>query len=257
MSGFGSAFGGNKAGWDIDDDPFSGAGGNGGNKDFGPRTFWMPAGATKRVLFLDGEPFCLYEHSLYGINKSKDRVVCLKKNNIDDKGCPICDAEQWSAFVGYFSVIDMGDVTHGSGGVKLTGWTSKKGVTYQFGKSLFGAKRGGKDKPGVLKKLQRLAQKHGNDLSGTVWDVYRSGAKVESVGDEFEFVEKVPKKNWAEYLLNLGAAEASLDIKPFDYAKTFTPKDYDSLARLVGGMGGAGGASPAAGGKFSDDDVDY
>jgi hypothetical protein len=247
--GFGSS------GWESAD-PFDGASDSrdGGGKDFGPRRFWMPAGATKRVLFLDSEPFCLYEHSLYSINKSKDQVTCLKKNGIGDQ-CPLCDAESWPSFVGHFSVIDMGDVTNTKGGVTLSGWTSKKGVTYQFGKSLLGAKRGGKDKPGVLQKLKRLAAKYDNDLSGTVWDVYRSGAKVESVGDEFEFVEKVKKADWKNYLIGLGANEKYLDLTPHDYQTVFAPKSLDSLKRLVSdaGLGGAAGG-PAKGGF---DDADY
>lgn len=238
FGGFGSGNGGGggfgSQGWDIDD--VGGGKQYSDNKEFGPRKFWMPASATKRVMFLDGNPFCFYEHGLYSVNKSKDSVTCLKKNGIDEgKGCPLCEAEMWPSFIGYFSVIDMGDVTRKSdGSVKLTGWTSKKGVTYQFGKSLFGAKRGGADKPGVLKKLQRLSQKHGGDLTGTVWDIYRSGAKVESVGDEFEFVEKVSVKDFKDYFIDLGAADNLLDLKPFDYQTVFAPKTYDAIKRIVG-----------------------
>jgi hypothetical protein len=147
--------------------------------------------------------------------------------------------------VGYFSVIDCGDVARrADGSVKLSGFTGKTGKVYQFQKSLLGAKRGGKDKPGVLQKLRRLASKHGDSLAGTVWDVYRSGAKVESVGDEWEFVEKVAPSEYASYLKALGAAE--VDLKPFDYAKVFAPKPYDDLRRLVGDKK-----------KASDDDLEY
>jgi len=249
MSGFGSAFGGGfgGGGWD---DPLDGAGdggGSGGGKDYGPRKFWMPAQATKRVMFVDGSPFSLYEHGLYALNKSKDNVTCLKKNGMDDgKGCPLCDAEMWPSFVGYFTVIDCGDVTRRpDGSVKLSGFTGKTGKLYQFQKSLLGAKRGGKDKPGVLQKLRRLAGKHGDSLAGTVWDVYRSGAKVESVGDEWEFVEKVKPAEYAAYLAGLGA-QGEVDFKPFDYAKVFEPKPFDALKRLVGDRV-----------KPVDDDLDY
>ena len=256
MSGFGSSFGGNSggaSGWDIDD-VFAGAGGGGGkDKDWGPRKFWMPSGASKRIMFLDGSPFALWEHSLYSLNKSKDNAICLKKNGLDEgKGCPLCEAELWPSFIGYFSVIDMGDVTRRpDGSVKLTGFTGKTGKLYQFQKSLLGAKRGGQDKPGVLKKLQRLAGKHGNDLTGTVWDIYRSGAKVESVGDEWEFVEKIAPKDFAPYLVTAGAVEAGLDVKPYDYTAIFKQPAYEDLKRLVGDKGGAAGGSPFA------DDADY
>lgn len=250
MSGFGGGFGSGSNGWDIDL-PGGDTGGSSGGKDYGPRKFWMPAGATKRVMFLDGSPFALWEHSLYAVNKSKDNAVCLKKNGLDNGGgCPLCEAELWPSFIGYFSVIDCGDVTRkADGSVKLTGFTGKTGKLYQFQKSLLGAKRGGQDKPGVLKKLQRLAGKHGNDLTGTVWDIYRSGAKVESVGDEWEFVEKVKPADYAAYLASLGA-QGEVDLKPFDYLSIFKPPAVEDLRRLVGDKGG-NAASP-----FSDD-ADY
>lgn len=212
-----------------------GESGGGEKKEYGPRRFWMPAQVTKRVMFLDNDPFTFYEHSLYNITRNAaDRAICLKKNGIDQRGCPICDADLWSSFIGYFSVIDMGDVKYGANReVTLEGWTSNKGVTYQFGRKLFGAKRGGKDKPGVLQKLRRLAQKHGG-LTGTVWDVYRSGGKVESVGDEFEFIERVAPEDFASYLKGLGANPDYLEVSPVDYAEHFTPQSYADLARITG-----------------------
>jgi len=249
MSGFGSAFSGGFGGNEWDD-PFEGADSGSGQSNeekYGPRKFWMPSGATKRVMFVDGSPFALYEHGLYALNKSKDNVTCLKKNGMDDgKGCPLCENEMWPSFVGYFTVIDCGDVARrADGSVKLSGFTGKTGKVYQFQKSLLGAKRGGKDKPGVLQKLRRLASKHGDSLAGTVWDVYRSGAKVESVGDEWEFVEKVKPSDYGSYLAGLGA-QGDVDLKAFDYAKAFAPKPYDDLRRLVGDKK-----------KASDDDLEY
>ena len=209
-----------------------------------PRSFWVPAEATKRVMFLDGSPFCFFEHNLWALTKSmEDKEICLKKSGIESS-CPLCDYESpngqklWPSFVGYFSVVDMGDVTYGAGGeVTLEGWTSQKGVTYQFGTKLLGAKRGGKEKPGMLKKLQRLAQKYGGDLTGTVWDVYRSGKKTESIGDEWEFVEKVDPSEWETYMLNLGADHNQLSLKPLNYGEIFTPSSIEDLNRLVGNNG--------------------
>lgn len=207
-------------------------------KDYGPRRFWMPAKVTKRIMFLDESPFTFYEHSLWALTKNQDKAICLKKNGIDQRGCPLCEAEMWPSFTGYFSVIDMGDVKYNDDGtVRLEGWTSDKGTTYQFGRKLFGAKRGGKDKPGVLQKIRRLAQKNGG-LAGTVWDVYRSGNKVESVGDEFEFVERVDPSKFADFLVAQGANPEYIEVSPIDYAEVFTPSSYEELQRLTGGTGG-------------------
>jgi hypothetical protein len=211
----------------------------------GPRTFFMPAGVTKRIIMLDGAPFTFWQHSLYEITRNaKDKEVCLKKNRIGHE-CPICDKELWASMIGYFSVIDMGDVKRGAGGkVTLEGWTSEKGVVYQFGKKLLGAKRGGKDKPGILKKIARLAERHG-DLTGCVFDVYRSGGKVESCGDEWDFVEKIAPDQIGAYLLANGADEAHIaDLKPYNYSEVFVPKSVEELKALIGG--GAGVASPTA-----------
>ena len=220
-------------------------------REYGPRRFWMPAGSTKRIMFLDSEPFCFFEHNLYAITgEGKDKAVCLKKNGIDDRGCPLCDKEHWPSYIGYFSVIDMGDVSYDDEGAVLKGWTSSKGVTYQFGRSLYGAKRGGRDKPGVLPKLNRLASKRGGTLAGTVWDVHRSGGKVESVGDEFEFIERVEPERWKDYLLDLGAAEDLLEIQPIDYGSVIVPKPYEDLQRLVGGGRPSGEGSRSEGADY-------
>ena len=133
------------------------------SNDNSPRTFYLPANITKRIIFLGNAPFTFWQHSLYEITKSgKDKEICLKRNRIADS-CPLCEKEMWPSMIGYFTIIDMGDVKRSpNGGITLEGWTSDKGVTYQFGKKLLGAKRGGKDKPGVLKKIARLAEKHGD-----------------------------------------------------------------------------------------------
>lgn len=224
--------------------------------DNSPRTFYMPANVTKRIIFLDAAPFTFWQHSLYDITKSgKDKEICLKKNRIAQE-CPICDKEMWASMIGYFTVVDMGDVKRGPNGVTLEGWTSDKGVVYQFGKKLLGAKRGGKDKPGVLKKIARLAEKHG-DLTGCVFDVYRSGGKTETCGDEWDFVEKIEPGKIADYLKANGATDENVtDLTPFNYTEVFEPKTVDELKAIVNGGSTGGswegssgfGASPSAGG---------
>jgi len=219
-------------GWDLVDD-YESKGSN--NNKFGPKKFWVPAQKTKRIMFLDEDPFTFHEHGLWGVNKdSRRKEICLVKNKIA-KECPLCDAEHWPSFIGYLTVIDMGDVVPGKkkGTTELQGWTNDQGQTFQFGRKLFGAKRGGKDKPGVLLKLGRLNEKK-NGLRGTVWDIYRSGQKVESVGDDFEFVEKVDPENWQEYLINLGANPEFLSLEVIDYNNTFTPSTPEQLGALLG-----------------------
>lgn len=244
--------------WDNVDD-YGPSGGE--NQDNGPRNFYLPANVTKRVLFLTGAPFTFWQHSLYEITRSgKDKEICLKRNRIAQE-CPLCDAEMWPSMIGYFTVIDMGDVKRGSdGSVKLEGWTSDRGVTYQFGRKLLGAKRGGKDKPGVLKKIARLAERHGG-LTGCVFDVYRSGNKVETCGDEWDFVEKVPFEQYAQYLLANGATEDQIaDLSEVNYAEHFKPKTVDELKAIVNGgsnSNGFGGGFGVSSGNNSGGGADW
>ena len=219
-----------KTGWDAipDDAPKN----NAAEKP-AIRNFWMPSGVTKRVMFLASEPFTFHEHGLWALTKTMDRAICLKKNGIADR-CPLCEAELWPSFIGYFSVIDMGDVKVVDGEVKLEGWTSDAGVTYQFGRKLLGAKRGSKDKPGVLRLLQRKALKVGGDLTGCIFDVYRSGKMSASVGDEWEFVQKVDPDEIKTYLLEQGASEEWLDTEEINYAEHFVPPTVEDLERLAG-----------------------
>ena len=200
------------------------------------KRFWMPPNVTKRIIFLDTDPFCFFEHNLWALAKTQHKEICLKKNKLADE-CPACDAEMWPSYTGYLSVVDMGDVTlKEDGEVELRGFVSDKGINYQFGRKLFGAKRGGRDKPGVLLKIQREAAKR-KGLIGTVWDVYRSGAKTEGIGDDFTFVEKIPKKNIGKYLLDLGASEEFLETDPFDYKEVFVPTPLETFQKYFKGSG--------------------
>jgi hypothetical protein len=227
--------------WDSLDDDFGGKKNNGSNET---RTFYLPAQVTKRVLFLTDAPYTFYQHSLYELTGSgKDKEICLKKNRIAQE-CPLCDNEMWPSLIGFFTVIDMGDVKRGSDGqITLEGWTSDRGVTYQFDKKLLGAKRGGRDKPGILRKLGRLAEKH-QGLVGCVFDVYRSGGKTETCGDEWEFVEKISPEQYADYLRASGADDDQIpDFEQVNYTEHFVPKTVEELSRMVNGGGSFGGNS--------------
>lgn len=216
-----------REGWDMDEDDSRSDGGVGsdGRRIFRPFAFFMKPGETKRVMFLNSDPFCLFEHSLYAVNRNiKEKEICLLKNSIDPNGCCLCEYEYfvkeekkklWPAYAGYFGVIDMGTVNTEGSKVVLEPYISKqKGNSYQFTKQLFRAGRGSNDKPGILKELQRLIAKRGGALAGTVWDVYRSGDKSESCGDKFDFIERIPRDQWVKYLVLWGASD-DVDVEPF------------------------------------------
>lgn len=235
-------------GWDIPDDYEGGYGGGGGGN---PGTWQFtiprpgdknnpdnPKPATKRVLFLSEAPFCVWEHNLYSVAGSGKlrRTLCLKKNGIDERGCPLCDEKVQLQYVGYFTVIDMGFVEYISPEEVKLHATQGKERSYQFQKRLLGAKKGGTDKPGVLKTLHFEAERRGGDFLGTVWDTRREGGKTEVVGNHWEYIRRVSPDDFQEYLVKQGANAGELDISEVNYYEepTLIPKSYEDLARMVG-----------------------
>lgn len=228
-----------KTGWD-DTEPT-----DGDHEKYAPRRLWIPKPKddgtqyTKRIMFLDSQPFCFHEHSLFKItNSTKDRCICLAKNGMDERGCPICDhkGKLWAYYIGYFSIIDLGDVRYSGEEVALEGWTNKDGDLYQFTKKVLGAKRGGKDKPGMLQEYKRQMDRRGGNIVGCVFDVTRSGKLVETIGDKVDFVERISEDKWEEYFKALGVEDCKndLDLKPFDYMDEFKPHSYEQLQNLCG-----------------------
>lgn len=237
---------------------YRGSGGDGG-----PRTFKFyipppPQGGKpvyKRILFLDSDPFAFWEHGLYKLTgKSRDMCICLGRTGLDDRGCPLCDAEYWPRYMYYLSVIELGtivgwkDTPQGRVPI-LEGYTPRgKDVTYQFDRKYIGMGRGSDDKPGVGRKMMWQREQRGGDLTGTVWDVGRSGKLIETCGDDWNYVTRVAQKDWASYLASFGANSDDLQLSPVDYYEIFKPDPYEKLERLVHGGGwdsggGQGGAT--------------
>ena len=157
------------------------------DKDKGPRRFWMPPEAEKRIIFLDENPQTYWEHVFKHRGSWKNYEPCKIRNRMDND-CAVCERypESFPAFIGMFSIIN------------LSIWENNKGMQFCYGRELFVAKLGGKEKPGVLKKMERL-KKQNNGLTGCIFDVYRSGKKTESVGDEFTLIEKIEPRKLVEH----------------------------------------------------------
>lgn len=266
-----------QTGWDGDDlEPPESFGGD--SESFAPRRLYVGIGSTKRVLVVDDVFFRFWEHSLYkATGKAKDKCLCLERNDLDQRGCPPCDDDMYPAYVGYLTVIDLGDVKYTDEGPELHGWTSSKDVLYQFERRAAGFKRGGKDKPGMMQEIRRLRQARGGSLVGCIYDVHRSGKLVETVGDKWSFVEQFPTKKITvkvdgekkekvvldqekclELLLEMGADNPArgdnagkVEMEPFDYVNEFKPHTYEALKSLLGGGGkkssGSGARSEGAG----------
>lgn len=250
-------------GWDLPDDSNDDYGGRGGN--LGTWQFFLPRPgdqnnpnnprpATKRVLFLSDSPFGVWEHNLYNVPGSGRlrSTLCLRKNGIDDKGCPLCDQKVRLQYVGYFTVIDMGFVEYLSNDKVKLHPTEGKEKNYQFQKRLLGAKKGGNDKPGVLKTLLYEAERRGGDFLGTVWDTRREGGKTEAVGNHWEYVKRVSPDDFVKYLTQWGANSDKLDVSEVNYYEEsrLIPKSYEDLARMGDSGGSSGGSSSVDGASY-------
>lgn len=189
--------------------------------------------ATKRVMFLSGEPFKVYEHGLWSVKDAYRRIgsffaMCTSRNPIvRGKKCPLCEnlkgRDRFPSFVGVFPVIDMGQVEYRGGKTVLhhDSFEDDNGniVLNSFRTKLLAAKRGSQDKPGVLitlsNQLNKIrAQKGIDSLLGTVWDTTRGGKKEAGIGSTWEYVERVEPDDFADYLVNLGADRERLDLDP-------------------------------------------
>jgi len=247
--------------------------------DQGPRRVWMPAEATNQFLFLDDEPFCFWEHQFQMNGNWLNWEPCKVRNKMEAT-CSVCDRfpDRYSSFIGYHSVT------------ALTPWTSDKGLTYCFGRQMYGAKLGGKDKPGVLKELQRLRDKAGGRMRGLIIECYRSGKKSETVGDKLEVVDQIEPDAivaWVKQKL-VGHLElyneqretkardaGKLDnfepitmekflgwnpIEPFDFEEIIKPRTNAQLLTGLGGGSGGGGSEKSSGEKEEgglDEDIPY
>lgn len=238
-------------------------------KNDGPRRVWMPPGKTQRHLFLDDDPMCFWEHKFQFNGSYKNWEPCVTRNKIGPE-CPPCSTEgEYPYFVGLHSTIN------------LTPWFTKKTKEeVNFQREMFACKMGSDDKPGVLRKLRKLKEKHGR-LRGLIFDIERPGKKTESCGSEFELVEKIDPaelmayrdKMLGEYLARLNEGrptdkmmtmEEQLKRSPwesFDYEGVITPRSVESLRAMFppGGKkkydddGKGGDGDGDSGGGYSDD----
>lgn len=159
--------------------------------------FWVPKDKDASITFLDGDLTdgvldisFIYEHNINMNGKWGNFFICTQ----DEEPCPICEGGNNPSYVGVMTVIDHSEYVS-----KKDGQVKKDNI------KLFVAKRD------TIKQLQKLAAKRGG-LRGCRFDVSRTGDKSPSVGNTFDFTEKL--------------TDAQLSAKYGDKAK---PVDYETL----------------------------
>jgi len=208
----------------------------------------LPPEVTNRYLVLDNDPMCFWEHQFQVNDNWRNWEPCKKRNKMENV-CAICDRfpDRYPYYVGYLTVIS------------LTPWTDQKGNTWCFGRQMYGPKLGSKEKPGVLKKVERLKQKEGG-LRGLVIDCYRSGKKTESVGDEIEVVERIDPDAvvaWVKSQLPAHIEQINHNredgkkmtvesflkrnpVEPFNFEEVIKPRTNAELLSMLGGPSTSG-----------------
>ena len=68
----------------------------------------------------------------------------------------------------------------------------------------------------MLQEIKRQMQRQGGDITGCVYDFTRSGKMVETIGDRMEFIERIDRSQWVNYLNKQGAnhPDRSVEGKP-------------------------------------------
>lgn len=204
------------------------------------KIFWMKndAEAEKRIMFLDSFPYKVYQHPLHAFNK-RGSALCLKKNRLDDRGCPIDSVKNIQLqYAGYFTILEIGDVF--DRGNTVVPWKNDEGQVFLF-KKLICMKQGSKEKPGMLinikKKVISYLKDFGYKLAGSVWDIGRYGNMAETCGNRYTFVERIPEEEWMDYLVNKYGASDKLNLNPFNLDQMVRGGltiPYEELQRMTG-----------------------
>lgn len=202
-----------------------------------PRRYWMKNGTDEKIIFIDDSPqnFREHEFAIGGDWKNRAHKTCLTKTGDQDaKNCPYCAADNRGYFASALTVIH------------LCSYKSRDGKEVKNPLRLFVAKTQ------AVKILGKHAEKLGNDLSGCVFEVSRTGDKSPSVGDLFTFVERV-KLNDLKVLKRLGFEKAP---KPYNYDEVFASTSKQEASEWLSNTSveSSGGGSAST---DNDDDVPF
>ena len=142
------------------------------NLGYPPDRWWLRAGETKELVFIDDTPFCVHEHGWRDSNGRWHYATCIAK--IADEGCPGCGATgvQRADYTGHYTIVDV------------TGYVSKDGTEYKYRLV---------DLPAKTKVLNKFKQKKENrgSLLGQLFTLSRADKNSPNTGDDLDHVREV------------------------------------------------------------------
>ena len=211
------------------------------------RRFWMPKGSKKSVVFVDDDPFTIYEHQYQRDGNWKNWVTC-SRGIYDEAVCCAKLGEKSRRWVGYFTVVDLSE------------WKDNKGNIRKNELVFFAAPLN------VLKILESRKADNGGTLVGAMITIQRIGDSGAAVGNDF-VVQKVgdldklaPEVAWRgkklKDIINLAnndPAEAksymqrfqvepdsdgqlALELNPFNYMELLKPKNQKDMKQILSGL---------------------
>lgn len=204
-----------------------------------PSRWWMPAGtddkpSEKEGIFLDDDPFCIYEHNPKINGTFKDHwYTCVQGVWPEDPSCAMCGNKIGKYYVGFLTILDTSEWEY-------------DGRIYKNMRRLFPAKL-------ETLKLLRGKKKRKGTLAGTRWLISRTGGKAPNVGNDFEFQgeeELFRDEQSGLYLLKderfwwTDKEGKKHPPVPFDYKTVLAPMRNADLARVL--AGGVGDSDPAS-----------
>jgi len=221
-------------------------------------------GETRRYMILDPAPASLHEHRYKSYREDgtiewNNYEPCKKKQALPGykKGddCAICIRyeKNYPYYVGLHTAMS------------LTPYFSESGYEWMFNRYILAARLGSPKRPGMLKRLQRLAQQHNNgSMRGMVIECHRRGEKSEIIGDEIDCIEVIPEDqilNWARPRIaefvervndKIRDPEKHLSVNrvlerdpwvPFDWGKIIKVHSNEELFAKIGRSSGSSGSS--------------
>jgi len=187
--------------------------------------FWMPPEEERKITFLDGDigddgmlaiPM-FYEHRVK-LDGKWQNFVCVA----EQEPCPLCESgESKQTLVGVLTCIDHT--------VHKIAKGPNAGKSIQNSRKLYVVTRN------TIKILSKIAIKKGG-LTGCTFDVSRTGDKEPSVGNQFDFVEKLS----FPALMKKYDLKAE-DVSPADVGDEIIYRSAEELEQL-----GLGKSQPAA-----------
>lgn len=137
-----------------------------------PKRFWMKPDTSKKIIFLDDEPFCIWEHALQINGSWIGNDFTCRKGMQDDARCPFCNSNSRRTYVGFLTILDV------------DGWTNDKGKKFRNIRRLFPMKMK------TLKQFKKLKERK-KSIVGCMYEMTRSSSDAAVVGDMFDFLDKV------------------------------------------------------------------